>query len=253
VAAQKPSQPLHAVFLERVIKIAAVQRHRAAVTDEYAEKFFDAGSRLAGLDDFYWSVDAPELLSNRGKVQLLGVIGPRSFTFPEEAISPAMQAAWNAAFTAWQTLISALRNGELVATARHPASGKRRELHPAEWSRAGLILDVHNGDLFEKQHGHRELVERWLSITLRLAEARPKPKPGVWDKDDWWKHEVGRRKRAELPLQRVYIRQAVPMIMELYGVKEDAISPSELRRMKAALYRGDDDRPKHGRGEAETR
>jgi len=66
VTAWTRSRPLYAVFLERVIRIDAVQRHRTQATDEYASGFFDAGRLLGELDDFRWSLDAPELLSRRG-------------------------------------------------------------------------------------------------------------------------------------------------------------------------------------------
>ena len=64
VAARKSARPLYAVFLERVIKIEAVQCHRAAVTDDdTAREFFDAGRRPGASGDFLWSLDAPEDVS----------------------------------------------------------------------------------------------------------------------------------------------------------------------------------------------
>jgi hypothetical protein len=42
VATKKRSRPFYEVFLERVIRIDAVQRHRAAVTDENTAQFFSA-------------------------------------------------------------------------------------------------------------------------------------------------------------------------------------------------------------------
>ena len=56
------TRPFCEVFLERVIKIEAVQRHHEAATDEHASGFFEAGRRLGELDDFRWSLEAPELI-----------------------------------------------------------------------------------------------------------------------------------------------------------------------------------------------
>jgi hypothetical protein len=149
VAAQTQSRPLYAVFLEQVIQIEAVQRERAAATDEYASGFFDAGRLLGELDDFRWSLDAPELLSPRG-VQILGVINARGFTpSNEKEISPAMRAAWDAAVAAFKEFKKTLVNGEQIAHGEHQATGVRRDLDPAEWARTGLILDVRDGDLIE--------------------------------------------------------------------------------------------------------
>jgi hypothetical protein len=256
VTAREPSRPFYVVFLERVIKIDAVQRHRAAVTDEYAEKFFDAGSRLSELDDFHWSLDAPELVSQRFQLQLLG--GPRSFTFPEEAISPAMQVAWDAAMVEWRAFIAELQNRELSPNGTHPTTGDRRDIDSVELMRAGLVFDVRNGDLFSKERDGK-LIERWGSITLRPAEQplpveqppavaitpRPaiqEPKLGVIDWDDWWDHECERRERNELPPKKAYLDQAKALIRTRYQVTH--VPETVLKRIKAALYRGDPERPR---------
>ena len=62
MAARRSAQPLYAVYLERVIKIEAVQCHRAAATDDYKTKFlfFTAGCRPKLAGHFQWSLDAPE-------------------------------------------------------------------------------------------------------------------------------------------------------------------------------------------------
>jgi hypothetical protein len=178
------SRPLHAVFLERVIRIEAVQRERAQVTEEYAAGFFDAGRLLGELDDFCWSLDEPELFSRRGTVQILGVISPRGDFIPdpsrERTVSPAMQRAWEAAVAAWRTsFVAPLRNGQLIANARYPATGERHDLDRAEWLRTGLRLDVHDGTLFTKDRDGKP-AERWEAITLREAvepQAKPQAKP----------------------------------------------------------------------------
>ena len=62
VAARRSAQPLYAVYLARVIKIPAVQCHRAAVTDDDTTQllFFAAGCRPKLPGHFQWSLDAPE-------------------------------------------------------------------------------------------------------------------------------------------------------------------------------------------------
>ena len=217
VAAQPSARPLYAVFLERVIQIEAVQRHRAAVTGDDMAQFFS---------DFL--LDAPIVFpwSWQGRVE-----AKRSVSLP-------MQHAWNAAPAAFEEFIKALKNGELIASGVHPATGVRRDLDRAEWTRTELILDVHDGDLIEVRHGKHTVL--WGSITLRPGN--PERKLGTVDWDDWWKHEVTRRKQGLLPNKKAYLGEAEPQIKERYGVT--TVPPSELRRIKAALYRDDSERPK---------
>src|SRR5262249_13666134 len=131
-----------------------------------------------------------------------------------------------------------LVNGELIASGVHPASGVRSEIDPAEWTRTGLILDVRDGDLIEVRHGKRTV--RWSTIKVRAAIQEQKL--GRIDWDDWWKHENGGRQHGLLPNKKDYLGEAEPLIKARYGVT--TVPPSELRRIKAALYRGDSERPK---------
>jgi hypothetical protein len=200
VATKKPLRPLYEVFLERVIRINTVQRHRAAAVtdDERTAQFFDAGRRPWG--DFKWSLDAPAT----------GDWGPLS------PMSPAMQQAWDAAVAAWQKFIAELVNGEMIASGMHPLSGNRTEIVSVEWSRAELVLDVRNGDLIEGWYGRPrgKHTVRWSAIVLGPAEpmkaAIPEQKPGRIDWDDWWEHEVARREKGLLPNKKDYLRQAEP-------------------------------------------
>jgi len=221
MAAPTSAQPLYTHFLARVIDSEAVQRHRAAVTDEGMECFFSEG-RLpgSGLVEFLWCLDGPAV--------------PLLYLTP---VSLPMQHARDAAMAAFTDLIGRIANRELIASGVHPATGLRRDLDPAELTRTHLVLDVRNGDLFEAMLHYSVL--RWSTITLRPAIQ----KPGRIDWDDWWTHEVARRQQALLPAdKKAYLRQAEALIKERYGV--NAVSPSELRRIKAALYRGDSERPK---------
>jgi hypothetical protein len=232
VPTKKPSRPLYEVFLERVIRIEAVQCYRAAVTEEHTADFFELGRIPGEIGTFRWSLEAPEPFPQ-------GIV---IADYEPPPMLPAMQAAWDAAVAAWKEFVGALRNGELIAVARHPATGEHHELDPAEWLRTGLVLDVRNGDLLEKERNKRELTERWLSIMLWPAEPKGEIKPGVIDWNDWWQHEVGRRERDELPPEKSYLSDAEALIRERYGVTH--VPESGLRRLKAALYRGDVERPK---------
>jgi hypothetical protein len=164
-----------------------------------------------------------------------------------------MQLAWDAAVAAFKEFIKAIRNGELIANGVRPATGQRHDLDPAEWTREGLILDVRNGDLFEEhyiKHVRRsskgDLIKwrntkhlRWSTITLRAAI--PEQKPGRIDWDDWWEHETTLREQGSLPKKKNYLREAEARIEDRYGT---TVPLTELRRLKAALYRGDSARPK---------
>jgi hypothetical protein len=122
-------------------------------------------------------------------------------------VSLPMQHAWDAAVIAWRT----------------------------------FILDVRNGDLLSKERGGK--LERWTSIVLRAAI--PERKLGRIDWNDWWEHEKARRQQNQLPNDKSYPREAEPLIKERYGV--NLVPETELRRIKAALYRGDLERPKRKR------
>jgi len=150
------SLPLHAVFLDRVIRIEAVQRERAAVTDEDVADFFEFGRVPGDIGKYLWLLDgAPEPFP-------MGVVFA---DIDKDPMSPAMQRAWDAAVEAWRAFVAALRNGELLATATQPATGARRGLEPAEWIGDGLLLDVRAGELQRKKSGE----VRWVAITLREA------------------------------------------------------------------------------------
>ena len=226
MAAKEPS--LYEVFLDQVIRIEAVQCHRAAVTDDRAWAFFTAGYRPGEFDGWQWSLDAPE-------EDFLG--GPIGFVMTP--VSLPMKPAWDAAVAAFKEFIKAFANGELIASGKYPATGVRYDLDPAEWTRAGLILHVRNGDLIEGT----ERTVRWSTITVRAAI--PEQKLGRIDWDDLWKHETARREQDSLPNEKDYSRQTAPLIIERYGVTR--VDEGDIRRFKVALYRGDLERPKRTR------
>jgi hypothetical protein len=233
VAAPRSARPLYEVFLERVIRIDAVQRHRAAVTDDHTAQFFAAGRRPGVNGDFKWSLNAPTALD-------WGPLGP--FTGEKPApMSPAMQQAWDAAVAAWRKFIAELANGEMIANGRHPLSGIRTEIEPFEWSRTELVLDVRNGDLIEGWYGRppgKHTV--WSAIVVRAAIQEQRLGRIDWDAE--WNEDVARREKGQLPNKRGYLRELETRIQERYGVT--SVDGGDLRRFKAALYRGDVVRPR---------
>ena len=178
MATKKQSGPLYDVFLERVIKIDAVQRERAGVAEEHTADFFELGRIPGVFGDFHWSWDAPEAFPR-------GPIAPATSEEPT-SVSVPMQHAWNAAVAAFAEFIAALVNGELIASGTHSSTGIRNEIHPAEWARTGLVLDVRNGDLIEGWYGRPsgKHTVRWSAITLRAAK-QPRQKKGREHGYDW--------------------------------------------------------------------
>jgi hypothetical protein len=244
VAARKSPLPLYDVYLARVINIEAVQCHRAAATDDSIEKllFFDAGCRPGLPAHFQWNLDTWDAFP------------PGPFASVITPVSVPMQRAWNAAVAAFKEFIKALANGELIANGEHPATSVRHDLDPAEWTRANLILDVRNGDLIEgrnikhvRRSSNGDLIEwhcikhvRWSTITLR--EAIQEKKLGTIDWNAEWNEDVARREKGQLPNEKAYVRELETRIKERYGVT--SVDGGDLRRFKAALYRGEPVRPR---------
>jgi hypothetical protein len=223
-----PRKSLYAEFLARVIEIEAVQCYREAVTDDHTAQFFAEG-RLPGVfGDFLWSLNAPEAFP-------WGLIAPAT---SEEPVSLPMQHAWDAAVAAFREFIATLVNGELIASGVHPASGVRSEIDPAEWMRTGLILDVRDGDLIEVRDGKRTV--RWSALVVWQAVQAQKLGRIDWDAE--WNEDVAHREKGQLPNKRGYLRELETRIQERYGVT--SVDGGDLRRFKAALYRGDPVRPR---------
>jgi hypothetical protein len=246
VAPNKLSRPLYKVFLERVIQIDAVQRHREAVTDsDRAAQFFDAGSRPGPFGDFKWSLDAPAA----------GDWGPLAPSTGERSasMSPAMQLAWDAAIAAWREFIAELANGVVNSIGTHPVSGIRTEIDPSEWSRTELVLNVRNGDLIEGLYGRAlgKHTVRWSAIALRAAKPRRKRKErghgydwkGAWayaktlraeDKWDWTKFP--RHEKQPLPAIRKIVEDK---IKDWFTAKGGVPDISDIRQnITIPLYAG---------------
>jgi hypothetical protein len=232
MAARRSEQSLYLVYLARVIQIEAVQRHRAAVTDEYASELFVAGCPPGGDVEFKWSLDRPE--ASWGAVA---------------SASLPMQHAWDAAVVAFKEFINAIINGELIASGMPPATGVRCDLEPSEWTRSDQVLDVLNGDLIDVRYGNH--VRRWSNINLRAAK-RPRQKTtrwhgydwdGAWayaltlraeDQWDWKKHR--RDKKQPLPAVR---RVVEDKIVEWFKARGSVPDIRDIRRtITIPLYKG---------------
>ena len=161
-----------------------------------------------------------------------------------------MQHAWDTAVAAWRKFIAELADGELIAEGMNPISGIRRQIDPFEWSRTDLMLNVRNGDLIEG-YGWAigKQTVRWSGIAFPAAIQVQKL--GRIDWNDWWIHEVDRRQKSQLPNKKAYLGEAEPLIKDRFGV--NVVSLSELRRISAALYRGDSERPKRRKLEESKR
>ena len=238
MAARTRSPPLYAVFLEQVIQIEAVQRERAAVTDEHTADFFELGRIPGDIGTFLWSLDAAEPFPQ-------GIV----LVSKPYRMSPAMQRAWDAALVAWRVFINKLVNDELIAGGEHAVTGIRSAIDPAEWTRAGLVLEVRDGDLYEVRHGRRTL--RWSRITLRAAKQPQQRKArghgydweGAWaygltlrveDQWDWTK--VRRDKKQLLPAVRKYVEDK---IKDWFAAKGSVPDISDIRRnIIIPLYAG---------------
>jgi hypothetical protein len=221
VAARRSAQPLHWVYLARVINIPAVQCHREAVTDDRTAQFFSEGCRPDTLD-FQWFLDEPDL----------------SFWEPSSAISPISLQAWNAAFVAFLVFIDALAFGELIARGVNPNTGARREIDPVEWMRTGLILDVRNGDLIEVSQGKR--IVRWSAITLRAVTKRSSPTakrgPGLVDWALLMTYGVLLREAGCLPSKHASLTANLKALAKLlFRVDADE---ADLRRLTHDIYAG---------------
>jgi hypothetical protein len=270
MAARRSAQPLYAVFLERVINIQAVQRHRAAVADDDKLPpwlFFSVGCRPKLTGNFRWSLDAPD-------EEFPGAPPEAPFDSVLNPISPPMQLAWDAAVAAFKEFIKAIKTGELIANGVHPATGERRDLDPAEWTRTHLVLDVRNGDLFEEhyiKHVRRsskgDQIEwrnkkqlRWSSITLRVVKQRGQKKTRghgydwaeAWAyaltlraEDQWDWGQFKRDKKQPLPAVRKVIEDKIAEWFKARGSVPDI---GDIRRnITIPLYAGRRTRSKRKR------
>ena len=74
-----------------------------------------------------------------------------------------------------------------------------------------------------------------------MRTAIQEQKLGKIDWDAEWNEEVDRRKQGQLPNEKAYLVEIEMRIKDRYGVT--SIDGADLRRFKAALYRGDLERP----------
>jgi hypothetical protein len=240
MAARRSEQSLYLVYLARVIRIEAVQRHRAAVTDDYASELFVAGCPPGRDVEFKWSLDRPE--ASWGAVA---------------SASLPMQHAWDAAVVAFKEFINAIINGELIASGMPPATGVRCDLEPSEWTRSDQVLDVLNGDLIDVRYGNHV---RWSNINLRAAK-QPRQKKARWHGYDWdgawayaltlraenqWDWTKHRRDKKQ-PLPALH-RTVEEMIERWFAARGSIPAIEDIRRnIVAPLYAGKHTRPRRKR------
>jgi hypothetical protein len=240
MAARRSEQSLYLVYLARVIRIEAVQRHRAAVTDDYASELFVAGCPPGRDVEFKWSLDRPE--ASWGAVA---------------SASLPMQHAWDAAVVAFKEFINAIINGELIASGMPPATGVRCDLEPSEWTRSDQVLDVLNGDLIDVPYGNHV---RWSNINLRAAK-QPRQKKARWHGYDWdgawayaltlraenqWDWTKHRRDKKQ-PLPALH-RTVEEMIERWFAARGSIPAIEDIRRnIVAPLYAGKHTRPRRKR------
>src|SRR5262245_51623133 len=214
---------MYTEFLARVIKIDAVQRHRAAAVadDERNAQFFDTGRLPGPFGDFKWSLNAPAAGD-------WGPLAPFTAEKPPP-LSPAMQQAWDAAVAEWRKFIAELANRDMIASGIHPVSRIRTDIDQFEWSRPNLVLDVLNGDLIEGRYGrpHGMHTVLWWAIVVRAAT--PERKLGRIDWDEAWNEEVPRRDEGRLPIsKKEYTAELEAHLKERYGVNN--VDGADLRR-----------------------
>jgi hypothetical protein len=148
-----------------------------------------------------------------------------------------MQLAWNAAVAAFKEFIAAIVNGELIASGMPPATGVRRDLEPAEWTRSDLILDVINGDLIDGRYGNPV---RWSNITLRAVTKRSSPTvkrgPSLVDWNLLMTYGVLLREAGCLPSKHASLTANLKALAKLlFRVDADE---ADLRRLTHDIYAG---------------
>jgi hypothetical protein len=165
------AQPLHEIFLKRVIRIPAVEQYRAAALNDataddrwVVEKFFSEGYHSGRFGDFLWSLDEPE----EGCPWISHDI----------RVSPPILCAWNAAVVAFKEWIKEIIDGKWIAEGMYKESGIRSDIDPAvEFACIDRLLNVRNGNLIEIEapDGRFTLpfdkkTVRWSAIKLRPAQ-----------------------------------------------------------------------------------
>jgi hypothetical protein len=234
--------PFHTYFLDRVIRVPAVQRWRNSVTESWEEvgPFFDDG-RIPGdanVASFAWSIgdEPPEPFPN-------GVV---IADYRKPPMSKPMQRAWSEALKRFGKILVDLAEGRRTAVGTHAVTGARRELAAAEWPFGGRhMIGVRSGDIFERSDKAGVPANpRWRSIEILLPELPlPPPKRGQIDREDFWLCLTILRERGELLPRGPYsTKWAKKWIKERYGVGEH--DERELRRYLHDARDGATTRPK---------
>jgi hypothetical protein len=232
------SRSLREVFLDRIIRIEAVQRERAAAMEEVRREGVAAveDMRRQGIvvteEDVEFFFDfgmLPSFNSEKGRSPLWEIetrpIEPRT---AEEAyamkqvglLSPALLRALVAASEEWHRLIRKLRHRKLIATGekfgRVMTIDDRHEIGPETWLGERLWFDVRANAIYALRQdvglsGSR-LIKLWDDITVREAG----------DTDE------GKAAKEQQPSEKLRREMAVAIWKRLNPQGYDNMSPTDL-------------------------
>ena len=130
---------------------------------KYAAVFRD-GQFPGPFIEFKWPLDltADSLASQFDGRLVLIIPGP-----PKPPPSDAVQLVSAVIVERWQALRKILMNGEILAHGTFDKTGVFDAIHPSQWARSGLWVDVRNGDLLEEEN--RKPVLQWKGLVLEKA------------------------------------------------------------------------------------
>jgi hypothetical protein len=160
---------LREVFLERVIRIEAVQCERAAAMEESRQPGAPASTEDVELffDHGIFPGVSARPRRPRNPLWLISTAEPSK---PPPKLT-ALERGLLAALRAWHQLVRELRNGTLVATGErfewpHPAAVDRQEIDRGTWLDDTLWFDVRDNRICVEPSGE---IRRWFNIRVRGA------------------------------------------------------------------------------------
>jgi hypothetical protein len=140
-------------------EVAALGK-RVIREDELHAAVFREGQYPGIIVDFKWPLDlaAKDLEYHFAKPVV-------SFTSdPTPLASDAVKHASAAIVYRWRALRDTLSGGKVIVRGTFVATGTIGFIDPLQWTRAGLCVDVRNGDLFEEENN--KLTLRWSGLAL---------------------------------------------------------------------------------------
>ena len=166
---------LSGVFRKFVIEdpeIASLGK-RVIREDKRHVSVFREGQHPGLFSDFKWPFDltARDLALNFVDAYLSSTSSPRRASDVIENVSRVIVSRW-------QALRGILIGGKIIARGTFSATGVVGVIDPLQWERAGLWIDVRNGDLLEEENNKPTL--RWSGLAL-MAPPSLHVKPAVSD------------------------------------------------------------------------